>query len=109
MTIQPSQQPDGVEPSAAADVPLFDPGNRLLMVRPVELVTGIFTHESGQRFGLATMRDQGNTFTVYLPAEGLASWIKVYEQLYRDLTAPTGRGLIVPGLQRANGHVSPGL
>jgi hypothetical protein len=109
MTVQPSQQPDGVEPSAADDVPLFDPGNRLLMVRPVELVTGIFTHESGQRFGILTLRDQGTTFTAYLPLQAVTEWLKVMEQLKRDLEAPTGRGLIIPGLQRANGHVSPGL
>lgn len=107
MSTQPSQQPDGVNPPVGADVPLFDPGNRLLMVRPVELVTGIYTHETGQRFGISTLRDQGTTFTAYLPEEALAEWIKVYEQLYRDLTAPSGRGLIVPGIQRANGHVPP--
>jgi hypothetical protein len=104
MTTTPSQQPDGTEPPT---VPVIDIANRLLMVRPVDLLTGIFTADSGERFGIVTLRDQGTTFTAYLPSKGLRDWRAVFDQLQRDVDAPTGRGLIVPGIQRANGH--PGL
>jgi hypothetical protein len=87
-------QPD----TGPTEVPVFDVYNRLLMVRPVDMLTGVFTADTGDRYGIVTLRDQGTTFTAYLPSDGLGGWLTALQQLKRNLDAPSGQGLIVPGI-----------
>ena len=73
-----------------ADIPLTDPGNKLLGELPAQLTTDVISTAAGQRLVL-TVRTPTTTLTVFLRGAAAKNWAA---QLTAEAAAMSDAGLI---------------